>query len=99
MKRLIGVIGLALLLAPPAFARTRTAPTPREQSLLARITVYWASGGRGSDRYTRPHKCSPGVRLRGGHFAGDPRPVPYCSQNVFPHGVLSPVANPRAAVT
>jgi len=48
MKRLIGVIGLALLLAPPAFARTRTAPTPREQSLLARITVYWASGGRGS---------------------------------------------------
>ena len=99
MKRLIGVIGLALLLAPPAFARTRTAPTPREQSLLARITVYWASGGRGSDRYTRQHKCSTGVRLRVGHCAVDPRRIPYGSKVVFPDGIFTAVDTGGAVIT
>ena len=36
MKRLITTIALALLLVPATFAG--------EQSLLARVTVYWASG-------------------------------------------------------
>ena len=69
-------IGVVLLLAP-------TAPA-REQSLLARVTVYWASGGRGSDHYTRQHKCATGTRLRSGHCAVDPRKIPYGSQVIFP---------------
>jgi 3D (Asp-Asp-Asp) domain-containing protein len=56
----------------------------REQSLLARVTVYWARGGAGSDRYTRQHKTSTGLRLRDGHCAVDPRKIPYGSQVVFP---------------
>ncbi|MEY2527086.1 MAG: hypothetical protein QOE73_1857 [Verrucomicrobiota bacterium] len=55
-----------------------------EQSLLARVTVYWASGGRGSDGYTRQHKSATGLRLRSGHCAVDPRKIPYGSQIIFP---------------
>jgi 3D (Asp-Asp-Asp) domain-containing protein len=76
MKRFITTIGFFLLLAPMAPAR--------EQSLLARVTVYWASGGGGSDRYTRQHKCATGTRLRSGHCAVDPRKIPYGSQVIFP---------------
>jgi 3D (Asp-Asp-Asp) domain-containing protein len=91
MKPLIGVIGLALLLAPPAFARGRTTQEQPQQSLLARVTVYWASGGRGSDWYTRRHKCATGVRLRVGHCAVDPRRIPYGSKVVLPDGVFTAV--------
>lgn len=76
MKRFITIFGFVLLLAP-------TAPAS-EQSLLARVTVYWASGGRGSDHYTRQHKCATGARLRSGHCAVDPRKIPYGSQVIFP---------------
>lgn len=76
MKRFITIMGFVLLLAPAAPAR--------EQSLLARVTVYWASGGGGSDRYTRKHKCATGTRLRSGHCAVDPRKIPYGSQVIFP---------------
>jgi hypothetical protein len=54
MKRFLIAVVLVLLLTPAGFAR--------EQSLLARVTVYWAAGGRGSDRWTRRHICSTGVR-------------------------------------
>jgi len=91
MKPLIGVIGLALLLAPPAFARGRTTQEQPQQSLLARVTVYWASGGRGSDWYTRRHQCATGVRLRVGHCAVDPRRIPYGSKVVLPDGVFTAV--------
>jgi 3D (Asp-Asp-Asp) domain-containing protein len=98
MKRFIGAIGLALLLAPPALARSRTAPAPRQQSFLARVTVYWASGGRGSDRYTRRHKCATGVRLRVGHCAVDPRRIPYGSKVVLPDGVFTAVDTGGAVI-
>ncbi len=58
----------------------------REQSVLARVTVYWAKGGSGSDRYTRQHKTATGVRLKSGHCAVDPRRIPYGSQVIFPDG-------------
>jgi 3D (Asp-Asp-Asp) domain-containing protein len=58
----------------------------REQSVLARVTVYWANGGSGSDRYTRQHKTATGVRLKSGHCAVDPRRIPYGSQVIFPDG-------------
>jgi hypothetical protein len=46
MKRLIATIALALLVVPATFAG--------EQSLLARVTVYWASGDAGSTIINRP---------------------------------------------
>jgi 3D (Asp-Asp-Asp) domain-containing protein len=55
----------------------------REQSLLARVTVYWASGGC-SDAGTRSHQCSTGARLRRGHCAVDPKKIPYGSKVIFP---------------
>jgi 3D (Asp-Asp-Asp) domain-containing protein len=69
---------LVLLMAPCAFAR--------EDSLLARVTVYWARGGSGSDRYTRHHRCATGGTLREGHCAVDPRHIPYGSRVLLPTG-------------
>ena len=76
MKRFIITIGLVLPLVCSASAH--------EQSLLARVTVYWASGGGGSDHYTRQHKCATGTRLQPGHCAVDPRKIPYGSRVIFP---------------
>ena len=80
MKRFFSVVGLILLLAP-------TVPA-REQSILARVTVYWARGGGGSDRWTRRHQCATGGRLRAGHCAVDPRRIPYGSKVTLPDGTL-----------
>ena len=49
----------------------------REESLLARITVYWP--GEGQSR-----ACSNGARLRNGHCAVDPKRIPYGSHVIFP---------------
>jgi hypothetical protein len=61
MKRLI----LLLFLAAIATANGFTG----DNSLLARVTVYWARGGGGEDRYTRQHKSATGLRLQQGHCA------------------------------
>jgi 3D (Asp-Asp-Asp) domain-containing protein len=98
MKRFIAAIGLVSVLAPPVFAGGRTPYEQRGQSLLARVTVYWASGGRGSDSYTRRHKCSTGVRLRVGHCAVDPRRIPYGSKVLLPDGVFTAVDTGGAVV-
>src|SRR5436309_6013294 len=55
----------------------------KEQSLFTRVTVYWASGGDGSDSCTRQHKCATGARLQTGHCAVDPKKIPYGSKVVF----------------
>ena len=62
-----------------------------DQPLLARVTVYWARGGHGSDRYTRQHRCATGARLRDGHCAVDPRRIPYGSKVMFPDGICTAV--------
>jgi 3D (Asp-Asp-Asp) domain-containing protein len=98
MKRFIAATGLALLFVPPVSARSRETQEQREQSLLARVTVYWASGGRGSDSYTRRHQCSTGVRLRVGHCAVDPRRIPYGSKVVFLDGVFTAVDTGGAVI-
>lgn len=49
----------------------------REQSILARVTVYWP--GEGQIR-----ACSNGTRLRNGHCAVDPKRIPYGSHVIFP---------------
>ena len=80
MKTIISAFLFLFLFAPMSRAM--------EQSVLARVTVYWASGGRGSDRWTRRHICSTGQRLRAGHCAVDPRRIPYGSKVTFPDGTL-----------
>ena len=109
MKPFIIVAGLTLLCAPEIFAATTPvrsasaplqvrAPAPR-QSLLARVTVYWAGGGSGSDRWTRKHQAATGVRLRVGHCAVDPRRIPYGSHVNFPDGTLLAVDTGRHVVS
>jgi 3D (Asp-Asp-Asp) domain-containing protein len=80
MKKVFISLTAVLFLAQPVFAR--------EQSVLARITVYWASGGKGSDPWTRRHVCSTGARLQSGHCAVDPRRIPYGSKVILPDGTL-----------
>jgi 3D (Asp-Asp-Asp) domain-containing protein len=58
----------------------------RSDSLLARVTVYWAHGGRGSDRYSRQHKSATGQHLQQGHCAVDPKKIPYGSRVILPDG-------------
>ena len=48
-----------------------------ENSLLARITVYWPGEGQ-------VRACSNGARLHNGHCAVDPKRIPYGSQILFP---------------
>ena len=91
MKKVLTVFLFLLLLAPASQAR--------EQSLLARVTVYWASGGRGSDRWTRRHICSTGARLQTGHCAVDPRRIPYGSRVTLPDATLVAVDTGSAVVS
>jgi hypothetical protein len=91
MKRIVMAVGLVLLSGPTLLAL--------EQSLLARVTVYWASGGRGSDRWSRQHICSTGMRLRAGHCAVDPRRIPYGSRVTLPDGPLLAVDTGSAVIS
>src|SRR5664279_2384727 len=91
MKRFVIAIGLILFLGINAFAR--------EQPVLARVTVYWASGGGGSDRWSRRHICSTGARLQAGHCAVDPRRIPYGSKVTLPDGPLLAVDTGSAVVS
>jgi 3D (Asp-Asp-Asp) domain-containing protein len=91
MKYFLIVLGVVMLSPVAAFAR--------EQSLLARVTVYWASGGSGSDRWTRQHKCATGAHLRAGHCAVDPRRIPYGSRVTLPDGPLLAVDTGSAVVS
>jgi len=70
MKHFTLLITLLVSLTGQAFAG--------EQSLLARITVYWRSEGSG--------QCASwnGARLRGGHCAVDPKRIPFGSKVIFP---------------
>jgi 3D (Asp-Asp-Asp) domain-containing protein len=84
MKPLKLILCLLLSLSPAAFARTAT--PAKNDSILARITVYWASGGGGSDSDSRNHRCATGARLRNGHCAVDPRRIPFGSRILLPTG-------------
>jgi hypothetical protein len=70
MKGLVTAVGFTLLLACQLFAK--------EQSTLARITVYWHGEGSGE------HAAWNGTRLREEHCAVDPKRIPYGSKVVFP---------------
>ncbi|MEY2531679.1 MAG: hypothetical protein QOI96_1764 [Verrucomicrobiota bacterium] len=74
MKLFITAISVALLFAPASFAR--------EQTVLARVTVYWAVADAQQQR-----AAYNGARLRNGHCAVDPDKIPYGSKVVFADGV------------
>lgn len=90
MKRFILTTVLVLSLPAVIFAR--------QQSLLARVTVYWASGGGGSDACTREHKCATGAILRTGHCAVDPKKIPYGSKVIFPDATCVAVDTGRDVI-
>jgi 3D (Asp-Asp-Asp) domain-containing protein len=69
-----------------------------DNSLLARVTVYWARGGRDTDRYTRQHKSATGLRLQQGHCAVDPKKIPYGSRVVLPDGTALSAVDTGSAV-
>src|SRR5438045_8113643 len=92
MKGIIVAVLTAIIASPSAWAYRQS------DSILARVTVYWASGGRGSDRYTRQHKCSTGTRLRIGHCAVDPTRIPYGSNIIFPDGTSLAAVDTGSAV-
>lgn len=73
MKQFIAAIGFVLLFAPAAFAR--------EETVLARVTVYWAS----TDAQQQLAAYN-GARLRPGHCAVDPDKIPYGSKVLFADG-------------
>ncbi len=84
MKALLMTFGFALLLAPSVLAR--------EESLLARITVYWPGEGQ-------LRACSNGARLRSGHCAVDPKRIPYGSRVLFPDAACVAVDSGPAVVS
>lgn len=97
MKGLIVTVLIAAV-APPARAALFHHQPPQPPSVLARVTVYWASGGKGSDRYTRRHKTATGLRLRDGHCAVDPSKIPYGSNIILPDGTSLAAVDTGTAV-
>ena len=91
---LLGLV--ALIWVNSSFARATR--DPRSNSLLARVTVYWARGGHGADRYTRQHKSATGQRLQQGHCAVDPRKIPYGSHVMLPDGSTLAAVDTGSAV-
>src|SRR5436309_9892077 len=82
-KFLLTTIGFAFLFAASAFAR--------EESLLARITVYWPGEGQ-------LRACSNGARLRAGHCAVDPKRIPFGSRVLFPDATCLAIDSGPAVV-
>jgi hypothetical protein len=85
MKRLLLILVTALISVPSLFGR--------EQTILARITVYWPSGG-GSEVASWN-----GAKLHDGHCAVDPKKIPYGSQVVFPDATCLAIDSGPAVVS
>jgi 3D (Asp-Asp-Asp) domain-containing protein len=73
------------------FSLLASAAFVRGESILARVTSYWA--GEGSKF------ASTGRRLRAGHCAVDPKRIPYGSKVVFPDGAFTAVDTGPAVVS
>jgi len=82
-KFLLTTIGFASLFATSIFAA--------DDSLLARITVYWRGEGQ-------LRASSNGARLCAGHCAVDPKRIPYGSHVVFPDATCTAVDSGPAVV-
>ena len=82
MKLFYTVVFLSSL-ASAAFAR--------EESILARVTSYWAGES--------PKYASTGRRLCAGHCAVDPKRIPYGSKVVFPDRACTAVDTGPAVIS
>jgi 3D (Asp-Asp-Asp) domain-containing protein len=100
MKQLTLALLVTATALPSAFAwqNSQSSQSAHDKSLLARVTVYWARGGHGADRYSRQHKSATGARLHVGHCAVDPRRIPYGSQVVLPDGTKLAAVDTGSAV-
>ncbi|MFL6515763.1 MAG: hypothetical protein ACJ8M1_12150 [Chthoniobacterales bacterium] len=94
MKGLLVATLLASMPSPAGAAFVDRKP----ESVLARVTVYWAGGGKGADPFTRRHKCATGLRLRDGHCAVDPQKIPYGSKVILPDGTRLAAVDTGTAV-
>ena len=72
-----------------------SAASAREETVLARVTGYWAHGSGGSGGIA----ASNGARLRVGHCAVDPKRIPYGSKVIFPDVVCMAVDTGPAVVS
>lgn len=84
MRYLLITIGFAFLFATPIFAA--------EDTLLARITVYWPGEGQ-------VRAFSNSVRLRAGHCAVDPKRIPFGSRVLFSDATCTAVDSGPAVVS
>ena len=84
MKRLLIFLIIMFVAGPPLVAR--------EQTILARITVYWPSGRDGHIAYSN------GAKLQKGHCAVDPKKIPFGSKVVFPDGACLAVDSGPAVI-
>ena len=73
------------------FSLLASAAVARGESILARVTSYWAGEGA---KY-----ASTGRRLRTGHCAVDPKRIPYGSKVVFPDRACTAVDTGSAVVS
>jgi len=86
-------MGIRFLLTTLGFAFLFVAPIlAADDSLLARITVYWPGEGQ-------VRACSNGARLRAGHCAVDPKRIPFGSQVLFPDAACIAVDSGPAVVS
>jgi 3D (Asp-Asp-Asp) domain-containing protein len=63
----------------------------REESIMARVTSYWAGEG--------PKYASTGRRLNAGHCAVDPKRIPYGSKIIFPDRTCTAVDTGPAVIS
>ena len=84
MKGIISTVIFAWLFASAAFAR--------EQTVLARVTVYWRGEGQMRASWN-------GARLREGQCAVDPNKIPFGSKVVFADGAECKAVDSGPAVT
>jgi 3D (Asp-Asp-Asp) domain-containing protein len=84
MNGLTIAVALTLLFACQTFAG--------DDSVLARVTVYWRGEGSGE------HASWNGTRLRETHCAVDPKKIPYGSKIVFPDATCVAVDSGQAVV-
>src|SRR5437763_1567250 len=73
------------------FSSLASAALARGESILARVTSYWAGEGA---KY-----ASTGRRLRAGHCAVDPKRIPYGSKVVFPDRACTAVDTGPAVIS
>src|SRR5256884_9243287 len=73
------------------FSLLASAALARGESILARVTSYWAGEGA---KY-----ASTGRRLRSGHCAVDPKRIPYGSKVVFPDRACTAVDTGPAVIS